>query len=237
MSTPGGPAPHFDRKEPEMTYLTRVALCLLSLLAIGALGASAASAALPEFAGGPIPQPFSSTASKTTLETVGGVKLTCTSGTDSGKVTGPKTLEVSINLTGCSIKKIACKSPNGVAGEVQTAVLTGVLGYISKPKKQVGVDLLSPAGAPLTSFFCGAAMRVGVVGSVIGRITPINKLVTPPAKFALHFVQAKGKQNPNKLEGEPVDVLESSINGGPVEESGLSSTDMLSFAAPLEVKA
>ena len=76
-----------------------------------------------------------------------------------------------------------------------------------------------------------------VTGSVIEKITPVNKLVKPPAGFNLKFTQAKGKQKPPKFELGPVDVLETSINGGPIEESGLMSTDLLTFAAPLEIKA
>jgi hypothetical protein len=218
-----------------MTHLRRMALCCLSVVAIAATSASAASAALPEFVG-PI-QPFSSTAKKSTLETVGKVKVICTAGTNAGELTGPKTLTVTIRLTGCSSKTIPCNSPNGVAGEIVTAVLTGVLGYISAPLKEAGLDLFSPTGAPITTFGCGPALGFVVTGSVIGKITPVNKLVKPPNKFMLKFTEAKGIQKPMHFEAGPVDILETSINGGPIQPSGLSSTDMLLFAAPLEVKA
>lgn len=103
--------------------------------------------------------------------------------------------------------------------------------------KKVGVDLSQPAGAPFMAFVCGEELRLVVDGSVIGTIKPINTLVTPPSDFTLKFAQKSGKQKPTMLEGGPVDVLETSLGGGPFEESGLASAEKLNFVGPLQIDA
>ena len=79
------------------------------------------------------------------------------------------------------------------------------LGYINRVTKEVGVDLSSPTGAPITTFICGN-ITGSVIGSVIGLITPTNKVLNPPKHFTLKFTQKKGKQTITNLAGEPIDV-------------------------------
>ncbi len=225
----------------KLRHLRRVAPCMAALgaiaLAVVGLAAAPALAALPEFSPA-APIPFTSSSGTSTLETVSKIKVKCKADTDKGEITGPNTVIMVVSFTGCETKgPIMCNSPNGVAGEIVTAVLSGTLGYIVNPEvKEVGLDLSSPTGAVIAEFTCGAALRAIVVGSVIGQITPVNKLLLPPKHFTLKFKQAKGKQSITHLSGGPIDVLMTSF-GGPFEESGLSSSDKVSFAAPLEIKA
>jgi hypothetical protein len=216
-------------------YVRRLSFCLMAAGAFGALGASASSAALPEFVGA-MPLAFESTLKATTLETVAGPKITCTGGVDAGQVTGAKSLTVKITFTGCMLNGIACRS-GSIAGAIETPVLTGTLGYIKASSKQVGLDLSQPAGAPFLDFTCGEDLTLVVKGSVIGTVKPVNKNVAPPKHFTLMLSEKKGKQKPTKLEGGPVDVLETSFAGGPFEPSGLASTDELHFAGPLLIAA
>ncbi len=217
-----------------MKHLTRLSSCVVVALALGAATASAANASLPEFAG-PTPLSFTSKLKAITLESVGGLKVTCTSGANSGQVTGPKALTVRMKFAGCLLNGLPCSS-TPTAGEIESSVLTGMLGYINAAKKQVGLDLASP-GTPLLAFTCGEDLRVTVTGSVIGKLKPIDRPLLPPKHFTLKFSQAKGKQKPTKLEGGPTDVLATSLMGGPAEESGLAATDTLAFAGPLEIRA
>ncbi len=217
-----------------MKDLRRLALCLTIAAACGAAGPAAASAAPPEFVSGS-PHGFESILKASKLETVGKSVIKCKHGSDSGEVTGPKTVTVKITLTECGIPGALCTSAGAKFGEIVTPPLIGTLGYISAPKKQVGLDLFSPT-APIMAFTCGA-LTVVVEGSVIGRITPVNKLLAPGEHFALKFTQKAGKQKPTSFEGEPIDVLEASINGKPFEESGLTAADEVFFAAPTEIKA
>jgi hypothetical protein len=116
-----------------------------------------------------------------------------------------------------------------------TKTLVGTLGYINREKREVGIDFARDGG-PIAEFICGNLVVV-VEGSVIGKISPVNKLLKPPSHFVLQFVQKGGKQRVTKLEGGPPDVLQTSLNGGPFEQSGLSSTDLIMFVAPVEIKA
>jgi len=218
-----------------MKYLGRSALCLIVVFALGAAGSSVASAALPEFIPG-APPGIESILKTTKLETVGKVVVTCKHGSDSGEVIGPKQVTLKIDLTECKIPGALCTTPGAKLGEIVTNLLIGELGYIKKSKKQVGLDLFTPAG-PITTFGCGAALGAVVEGSVIGKIAPVNTLVLPGGHFTLKFSEKLGKQNPPSFEAGPIDVLETSINGGKFEESGLAGTDEVFFAAPQEIKA
>ncbi len=219
-----------------MRHLKRVAPCAAAVGAI-ALWATPALGALPAF-NPAAPIPFTSSSGASTLETVSKVKVKCKADTNKGEITGPNSVSVVVSFTGCEAKGgIMCNSPNGVAGEIVTTTLSGTLGYLVNPEiKEVGLDLSSPAGAVLAEFTCGAALRAIVTGSVIGQITPVNKLLLPPKHFMLKFKQKKGKQAITHLFGGPIDVLMTSF-GGPFEESGLNSSDNVSFAAPVEIKA
>jgi hypothetical protein len=214
-------------------HLKRLSLYVVVAVALGASGVSVASAALPEFVGS-MPLAFSSTLKATTLETLGGLKITCTGGSNAGEVTGPKALTVKIKLEGCMLNGLPCAS-SAAGGEIETFPLTGTLGYIKQATKNVGLDLAQPAGAAFMTFVCGEDLRVVVDGSVVGTIRPINKNLAPPKHFTIKFAQKKGKQKPTKLEGAPEDVLSTSLGGGPFEVSGLASSDELDFVGPLMI--
>ena len=93
---------------------------------------------------------------------------------------------------------------------------------------------LSGAGSAAAS----AALSVNVRGSIIGRITPVNKNVLPPkGHFVVKWAQIKGHEKVTHFEGGPLDFPEASVNGGPIEAAGLTATDTLAFAAPEEIKA
>lgn len=219
-----------------MTRIRRATVCLVAMVAVAAAGAPSALAAIPAFTG-PFPKPFTSTSKASTLETVGKSKVTCTADTDAGQITGETTGTVTIKFTGCMTKGFACTSPGASSGgEIVTHVLTSTLGYINRVTKEVGIDYANPAGALIAEFQCGNILG-SVRGSVIGKITPINKVVKPAGHFTVKFGQKGGKQKVTKLAGRPIDILETSLNGGPFEPSGLASTDLIRFAEPVEIKA
>jgi hypothetical protein len=142
---------------------------------------------------------------------------------------------VKLFLNECSIPGALCTSGGAPIGTIESANLTGTLGYIKKPMKQVGLDLTSGL-APMFTFTCGVTPFV-VEGSVIGRISPVNKVLVPGESFKLKFAESEGKQKTMMFEGEPIDVLHTSIGGGPFEESGLKSVDSLFFTGTEEIKA
>ena len=85
-------------------------------------------------------------------------------------------------------------------------------------------------------FVCGP-LTAKVVGSVIGKVTPVNKLIKPPGHFTLKFTQSGGVQKPTHFEAGPIDVPSTSFSGGPFAESGLASSETLTFPVPMMIAA
>lgn len=194
-----------------MASIKLVALCLVAVSGVGAATAASASA-LPEFTG-PFPKPFMSSSKVSNLGTVSKKRVKCIADTNTGEVTGPNAGHVTIRYTGCESSKFPCNSPGAGAGEVVTFPLTTTLGYVNRAAKEVGLDLANPAGALVEEFQC-ANIRGVVRGSVLGKITPINKPVKPPSKLTVKFVQKAGKQSIVEFAGGPPDILEASFGAG-----------------------
>jgi len=209
-------------------------LGLLAALLIGGPLAASASASLPEFSG-PFPKAFTSTGKTATVETVAKLQATCTGASDEGTIETPKTGTAKIRLTGCKALGFECQSKGAKAGEIVTSTLVNTLGYINAQKKEVGLDLSGPAsGAPFAEFTC-SEYTITVTGSVIGKLTPLNKALKAGKKVSLKFKQSKGKQKPTNFEGAPIDVLSGSLEGGAPVEAGLKLTDALKFSEALEI--
>lgn len=216
-------------------FRRKVACIGAMVLVACALSASSAAAALPEFTG-PFPKTFAAKSTKSVFATVGGRKTNCLADSGAGELTGPQKGVIQLTFTGCHMGRIPCFTPGLPSGTIGTGTLAMQVGYINKAKKEVGADLTEPAGLPLVSYFCGTGLRVYVIGSVIGKLKPVNKPVTPAETFLLHFAQTAGLQKPLNLEGEPPDFLETSF-GGPYEQTGFASADLLKFAEVVELKA
>ena len=223
-----------------MKRIRLAGLCLVAIFAASAATAASASA-LPEWSA-PFPKPLISSSGLSMLETKGGMLVECVADTNEGAVTGPNSASVKVRFRGCELVlatgKIPCMTPGAGPEEIVTFPLVGTLGYITHTptKTVVGLDLSDPAVGVIAEFVCGEA-KVKVVGSVIGKISPINKPVKPPkGHFTLKFAQKKGKQKPTNFEAEPEDTLSASF-GGPFEPAGLSSTDQVSFLEPVVIIA
>jgi hypothetical protein len=106
-----------------------------------------------------------------------------------------------------------CESTGAKEGEVKTEPLTAELGYVNKAKGEVGLKEGPSKGELLTRFKCGEN-TIEIRGSVIGSITPINKLITSEGHFALEWTLVEGKQAITKFEGGSTVQLEAQINGG-----------------------
>lgn len=55
---------------------------------------------------------------------------------------------------------------------------------------------------------------------MIDKITPVSKLLFGGEHFTLKFSQTAGKQKQPNFDGEPMDTLETAINGKPYENPG-----------------
>jgi hypothetical protein len=211
-------------------------------LAAFSVAATPSLAAPPEFSP-PFPNPLKAASKGMTLETIGRFKVTCTADTSTGEVTGPATAALRITFTGCASGEGpgggSCQNASG--GEIVTEPLFGTLGYVNRKHTAVGLDLSNPSASPtggaLIRFFCGEDTSVEVTGSLIGRIAPINKAVEPGGHMTLKFAQKEGHQAIKKLLGGSRDVPMTRVLFGPLEESGIASTELLSFASPIKIIA
>jgi hypothetical protein len=195
-----------------------------------------------EWLSGPGAKPkFTVTGGATTLETAAKKKLTCAGGTGAGEYTGTKTSTITMRLTECKLTatKEACQSTGGAAGEVVTGALEGRLGFIEDQYIEniatnvVGMDF---TGQPaLLSAECGAQKTpLSVTGSVIGRLTPIDKMSTT---FVLQFSQTGGAQIPESFEDDAAKhTLSLSLGSSSPEAAGLSVKAKLTGEEKLENK-
>jgi hypothetical protein len=186
---------------------------------------------------GALKNKFTSKEGKSTLETVGGLKITCMSDTDKGEYTGPKTDTETIVFKGCKYGTVPCQNSTTLGGTVTTTSLTSVIGFIKAPN-EVGVSLeASAAGSPFAEFQCGS-FTVVITGSVIAPVTPISKMTL---KFKEDFKATGGKQEPESFEAEPKDTLNcaryESATGVLIssEQCGLTSADKVTNEELLEI--
>jgi alpha-tubulin suppressor-like RCC1 family protein len=197
---------------------------------------------------------FSGSGTETTLTTVGHPTIKCLAANFSGEWTGPKTATVNVEFQACTnatgAQCTTVTNPNNKSEILLKGVL-GELGFIryeaveGKVMSAVGLDLKPyPPGNPsLAEYECtGSSEKGHLEGSVIGKITPINKMAT--AQKLLYYATKAGEQRPEAFQGTPKDTLITSFTEGLPEESkgsGASSLNIKSETGengtPLEIKA
>jgi len=219
-----------------MNRVRMVGVCVLVALAMSVI-VSATASAEPEYLtkavvaeGAKIP--LTATLSAAFLEAASGTKITCTAGTGSGEVTGPRTSKNSVTtFTGCESGGNKCTSAGKPEGAVTTVPLEGKLNGISSTLP--GVRFFPEAtgrGGVLAEFTCAGVLKVIVRGSIIGMVSGAAGTNAETGKLLssgkLTFAEAAGVQKytsfsegPEKGEKEQ---LESSISGGAYEKSGES---------------
>jgi hypothetical protein len=131
----------------------------------------------------------------------------CSDTKDEGEVTGPETVgNVTAVFTGCEDLGEPCE--NAAPGEIKIDTLDGIIGYVSKARHEVGVDLSPASGSVMTEFHCGrppaSEIYYRTEGSIVGLITsPLN---TFTREYTVHFEQRGGTQLVQELEGLSKDV-------------------------------
>jgi hypothetical protein len=170
-----------------------------------------------------------------TLETVTKKAVICKGQTGTGEYTGPKTVGgVVETLTGCELGTSKCTTTGQAEGTVVSDPLSGVLGVNKKgltPNRNAIGNALSPTtGETVAEFKCGTAAVV-VKGKVIGQIADKNKSLPT---LSIKFIQAKGKQKPERFEGGEKLVLTSSFEAGPFVQSGLKLETLQTSEEPIE---
>ena len=171
------------------------------------------------------------------LETVTGLTVTCGGVTSAGEYTGVKTVgNLTTTFTECAIAGFSCQSAGAEEGEIATNTLDGSLGVVqkeeplTKTKVKIGLDLYPAEGSVVAEFSCDGVPIV-VTGSVIHEVKANKMVLTETEKFT----QSKGKQKPEKFEGQPADVFETSLSGGPNVQSGLMLKGELTNEEKIEV--
>jgi len=134
-------------------------------------------------------------------------------------------------FTGVEVGGVKCSSAGAKEGEVVTNGLTETFGFINKAKSEVGLEVKPTTKEGLIAKFKCGVNTVEVRGGVIGKMTPVNKLVGPTEHFTQIFAQEKGKQEITKFEGGPEVGLEGRIDGIPFVRGGLQDSGELT---PLE---
>jgi len=165
---------------------------------------------------------------------VGG-EVVCKSFKDSGFVNSPTTENKVISeFKTCTSLGKKCASPGEKAGTIKTTDLKGVLGYINKAKKEVGVALSAESGSVLAEFNC-EGLEIVTTGSVIGRqLGDINTF--SKTSESVFKVNGEGFQEVKNFEGGATQVLESKINGSGPFESG-QQAEATNKGEELEIKA
>jgi hypothetical protein len=215
-----------------MGQVKSVSGVLATVLTLGAVAATTASAALPEFEG-PFPKHFVATQlGAGFLETVGGNTVECSGGSTAlGFIRSEKDLLVSggIAIRGCGgagFGQGKCQT-GATEGEIITLQVLGLLGYINKAAKEVGV-LFEPDNAPdFTTFKCKTILgeeTLLIKGTIVCPLSPVN---TETESYKLICSQTKGVQKPLGFEGGTGDTL--MIEGkGPkpfaFEQAGIQTT-------------
>jgi hypothetical protein len=225
-----------------MKRIRIMGLCLVAAFALSALAASFATAE-PVFvtkavvggtAASHIPQ--AGTLGAAFLEgSVSHSKITCTGGTSTGEVTGPKTVGKNVaTFTGCESGGLKCESSPTPEGVIITKNLAGNVNGITSSLP--GVRLFSEAtgrGGILAEFECGGVVKVVVKGSVIGSFSGAAGTTATAAETgkllpigSLTFAEAGGIQKYTSFSEGPEagqkEQLSSEINSGTPELSGQS---------------
>jgi hypothetical protein len=178
---------------------------------------------------------FKGKGGKATLHTpaVGG-EVTCKSFGDSGNITTPTTEgKVISEFKTCESLGKKCSSPGAKAGLIKTNPLKGVLGYINKGKKEVGVALSAETGSVLAEFNC-EGLEIVTTGSVIGTIAPVD--VFTKTETNVFAVNGEGFQAIKNFEGGANQELVSKINGSGPFPSG-QQAEAVNKGEELEIKA
>ncbi len=105
--------------------LKRFASSFLAVLCLCAIAVSSASANSNEIVNKEgkalVKKGFTGTVGESVLETVHKSKMTCKGGSTKGVVTGTKTIEATLTLTGCSSGGASCHTAGSKEGEVEAA--------------------------------------------------------------------------------------------------------------------
>jgi len=172
------------------------------------------------------------------FESVGGTAIQCAKEKGTGEYSGPKTMAaVVLRFTGCASGKSKCSTTGSKEGEIVTNALQGELGVVKVSaegplQNEIGFDLKAVGAAAIVEFACGGVTRIWS-GSVIVAVSTNSML----SKTTLKYAATAGKQKPEQFEGQPKDIIESSLGGGAFEQSSWTITTVQTNEEKMEVNS
>jgi hypothetical protein len=223
------------------THVKTILLTLVAVFAMSAIASATASAktTMPEIVNSkgetPVKKGFTSTSPESTLETVGGHFVKCKADTVKGKLTGPSSDESEIKFTACSTTLGLKCSTGSTSGEIVLKVNSELVWLNKSEESEPGEDLSLPSELTIK---CSSLETLKVKGSTICAISPFKSLST---SGTITCKQTSGKQEHTTffLGGtEEKDTTESEGSGlvsFKFEQSGLSSTDTLTYEEAVEI--
>ncbi len=178
----------------------------------------------PAFGGGqPLKKTgFTLSSATLTLESVGGVKVSCPATHGAGQFTAGKATSISsLVLTGCSSPTLgSCKSAAAAAGEVVMNPLAGQLGLTSKKARSGlgGLQVGPASGQVLAEFACGSH-SVTLSGAFVGLYGKENVTTT---SMSLKTKAKKGIQEQHALAGHAEASLALQVDADAAENAGVT---------------
>jgi hypothetical protein len=216
-------------------------LALVAVFMIGVVASATASAALPELVNKEgkevVKKKFTGTGAGGTFETKGGEAVKCKAASSKGEITGLKTQSVENKFTSCTAAAglLKCKTAGAATGEIALKLNAKVV-YLKEASKTVGIDLELPGTITIECTGFGSE-TLKVRGSTLCSTT--TALST---KGTTTCNQTKGVQEFTEYEEggvKHVAITETEGSGlkkFPFEQSGLSSTNEITFEEAVEIK-
>lgn len=172
----------------------------------------------------------------TLLSTVGGLTVSCTGGTGTGRLLAGTNKEASLTATfvGCNGLGIPCSTPGEGIGEVSTDPLVAEVGWLEKARHKTALEL-RPAGEGFFTRFTCAVIEAQATGAVL---VPIKNGRTSSTE-TLRLKTVNGVQKPNVWHvgeaGETGVSLEALFGELGLEPVGLQTTATLRAEEPFEL--
>ena len=206
---------------------------MLALVAVFALGVvSVATASAAELEQIPSTGRFTVRSEASTFETHSKERISCKRDSGEGELTGVKTDRSKVTFEECTGPlNVKCTSSGAKTGNIETEINSELV-WLSKSGLKAGEKL---ALAKELSISC-SIIKIKVRGATLCPVEPVNVRTTT---VKLVCRQSGGKQEFTEYEnekGEKFKAITESSKGGAFEESGLASTETLTFSEPGEIR-
>jgi hypothetical protein len=186
----------------------------------------------------PIKNKYTGTMGASTLETVAGVQIVCSSASIKGEIKSKVEGERAVVYTGCKSEGKACTSEGEPSGTVSTIFTYKWIWIVIIPIYYESSYLPAVYPKGVFTLKCGT-VTVELQGAFL---VPMGEAQEGKLKKSYTFVarQEKGLQSPfeyeNESKGKTKVTLESSFGGASFEQSGIHFEESVTFEEEVEIK-